>query len=82
VSCRSGQFPDPASGFSIPSPALLERIGLGFRKAVAEFAAEHEIPVIRFAKGDRKLGVMRPHLDRLARAGGTGMAAIGVAQEF
>jgi hypothetical protein len=69
-------------GFPIPSPALLERIGLRFRKAVAEFAAEGDIPVIRFAKGDRKLEVMRPYLDRLARAGGTGVAAIGVAQEF
>ncbi|MCA1706835.1 MAG: hypothetical protein LC808_27670 [Actinobacteria bacterium] len=69
-------------GFPIPSPAILERIGLGFRKAVAEFAAEGDIPVVRFAKGDRKLEVMRPHLDRLARAGRTGVAAIGVAQEF
>jgi hypothetical protein len=25
---------------------------------------------------------MRPHLERLVRAGGTGVAAIGVAQEF
>jgi hypothetical protein len=69
-------------GFPIPSPALLERIGLRFRKAVTEFAAEGDIPVIRFAKGDRKLEVMRPYLDRLARTGGTGVAAIGVAQEF
>lgn len=69
-------------GFPIPSPAILERIGLGFRKAVTEFAAEGDIPVIRFAKGDRKLEVMRPYLDRLARQGRTGVAAIGVAQEF
>ena len=69
-------------GFPIPSPAILERTGLGFRKAVAEFAAEGGIPVVRFAKGERKLEVMRPHLDRLARAGRTGVAAIGVAQEF
>lgn len=38
---------------------------------MAEFAAEGDIPVIRFAKGQRKLEVMRPHLDRLARAGET-----------
>ena len=69
-------------GFPIPSPALLERIGLRFRKAVTEFAAEGGIPVVRFAKGDRKLEVMRPHLDRLIRQGRTGVAAIGVAQEF
>jgi hypothetical protein len=69
-------------GFPIPSPAVLERIGLGFRKAVADFAAEHDIPVVRFVKGQRKVEVMRPHLDRLIRAKRTGVAAIGVAQEF
>ena len=45
-------------GFPIPSPAILERIGLRFRKAVAEFAADNDIPVIRFAKGERKVEVM------------------------
>jgi hypothetical protein len=38
--------------------------------------------VIRFAGGERKLDVMRPYLDRVARAGRCGVAAIGVAQEF
>jgi len=69
-------------GFPIPSPAVLERIGLGFRKAVTDFAAEHDIPVVRFAKGQRKVEVMRPYLERLERQGRTGVAAIGVAQEF
>ena len=69
-------------GFPIPSPAILEKIGLRFRKAVTEFARDNDIEVIRFAKGERKLEVMRPHLDRLAREGRTGVAAIGVAQEF
>jgi hypothetical protein len=69
-------------GFPIPSPAVLERIGLGFRKAVADFAAEHGIPVVRFVKGERKVEVMRPYLERLECQGRTGVAAIGVAQEF
>lgn len=69
-------------GFPIPSPAILEKIGLRFRKSVTEFAAHHGIPVVRFAKGDRKLDVMRPYLDRLARGGRSGVAAIGIAQEF
>jgi hypothetical protein len=60
----------------------LERIGLGFRKAVTDFAAEHDIPMVRFAKGQRKVEVMRPYLERLERQGRTGVAAIGVAQEF
>ncbi len=69
-------------GFPIPSPALLEQNGIRFRHAVETYAQANGIPWVRFAKGDRKLDVMRPHLDRLARQGGTGVAAIGVAQEF
>ena len=69
-------------GFPIPSPAILEKIGLRFRREVGEFAAANDIPVIRFAKGERKLEVMRPHLDRLVRQRRTGVAAIGMAQEF
>ena len=60
-------------GFPIPSPAILERIGLRFRREVAEFAVANDVPVIRFAKGERKLEVMRPHLDRLAREGRGGV---------
>src|SRR4051795_7036778 len=86
TTCRvSGQvvnFLTGHLGFPIPSPAILEKIGLRFRKAVTEFAAADDIEVIRFAKGERKLEVMRPHLDRLARAGRCGVAAIWVAQEF
>src|SRR5438270_13310877 len=60
-------------GFPIPSPAILERIGLRFRKAVVEFAAEGGIPVIRFTKGQRKVEVMRSHLEGLVRAERTGV---------
>jgi hypothetical protein len=77
-----GHFLTHHLGFPIPSPAVLEKIGLRFRKEVAEYAAANDIPVIRFAKGERKLEVMRPHLDRLAREGRCGVAAVGVAQEF
>jgi hypothetical protein len=69
-------------GFPIPSPAILEKIGLRFRKAVTEFARDNDLEVIRFTRGERKLEVMRPRLDRLTREGRTGVAAIGVAQEF
>jgi hypothetical protein len=69
-------------GFPIPSPAMLQRIGLRFRRAVAEFAADQGVPVVRFRKGQRKLEVMRPYLDRLVREGRTGVAAVGVAREF
>ena len=69
-------------GFPIPSPSLLEKNGDRFRRAVESYAEGNAIPWVRFVKGDRKLEVMRPHLDRLAREGRTGVAAIGVAQEF
>jgi hypothetical protein len=69
-------------GMPIPSPALMEKIGTRFRSAVESFAASNGIPWVRFAKGDRKIDVMQPHLDRQAATGRSGVAAIGVAQEF
>jgi len=69
-------------GNPIPSPAIFEKIGLAFRRAVAEFAQNNHIPVVRFSKADRKIEVMRPYLDAQARTGRSGVAAIGVAQEF
>jgi hypothetical protein len=69
-------------GYRIPSPAILEKIGTRFRADVKQFAEDHSIPVIRFAKGDRKIDVMRRHLDTQAATGESGIAAIGVAQEF
>jgi hypothetical protein len=41
-------------GNPIPSPAILDRIGTRFRKAVDSFAADNKIPVVRFGKADRK----------------------------
>ena len=69
-------------GYEIPSPAILERIGTAFRKAVDRFAVDNHIPVVRFGKNDRKIEVMRPYLARQAATGRAGVAAIGVAQEF
>ncbi|MFZ5851652.1 MAG: hypothetical protein ACOYY2_09705 [Actinomycetota bacterium] len=69
-------------GFPIPSPAIFDQIGGRFRRAVASYAQANDIPLVRFAKGDRKIEVMRPHLARAAAAGGSRVAAIGVAQEF
>ena len=69
-------------GNPIPSPAIMEKIGTAFRAAVDRFAADNHIPVVRFGKGDRKIEVMRPYLARQARTGRSGVAAIGIAQEF
>jgi hypothetical protein len=69
-------------GYPIPSPAILEKIGTAFRRAVASFADANRIPVVHFNKGERKIDVMRPYLARQAGTGRSGVAAIGVAQEF
>jgi hypothetical protein len=66
-------------GNSIPSPALFNKIGTAFRNAVSAFAAEHDVPMVRFTKEDRKLEVMRRYLDAATEPG---VVAIGVAQEF
>jgi hypothetical protein len=69
-------------GCPVPSPAIMEKIGTAFRRSVARFAADEHIPVIRFGKKDRKIDVMRRHLAAQEATGRSGVAAIGVAQEF
>jgi hypothetical protein len=69
-------------GLPIPSPALFDKIGQKFRRAVDAFAEANQIPWVRFGKGDRKAEVMAPYLERQAATGRSGVAAIGVAQEF
>src|ERR1039457_3697669 len=69
-------------GMPIPSPALMEKIGTNFRRAVDSFASAYGIPWGKFGKAARRIDVMQPSLDRQAAAGRSGVAAIGVAQEF
>jgi hypothetical protein len=69
-------------GYPIPSPAIMEKIGTSFRRAVSRFAEDEHVPVVRFGKNDRKIDVMRRHLAAQAKTGRSGVAAIGVAQEF
>ncbi len=69
-------------GLPIPSPAVMEKIGTRFRNSVRSFAEADHIPVVRFAKGDRKIEVMGRYLAAQARTGRSGVAAIGVAQEY
>jgi hypothetical protein len=69
-------------GYPFPSPALFNQIGQRFRRAVACYAEANDIAWVQFGKDDDKLAVMRAHLDRQAATGKSGVAAIGVAQEF
>jgi hypothetical protein len=69
-------------GMKIASPAVFDQIGSRFRQAVARFVENNDIPLVKFGKGTRKIEVMRPLLDRAARAGRSKVVAIGWAQEF
>jgi hypothetical protein len=69
-------------GMPIVSPAVFEQIGTRFRQAVARFAENNDIPMLKFKKGVRKATVMEPLLRRAARAGRSRVVAIGWAQEF
>jgi hypothetical protein len=69
-------------GMPIPSPALMEKISTRFRRSAESFATANGIPWVRFGKDDRKIDVMQPYLDRQAVTGRSGVAAVGVAQEF
>ncbi len=69
-------------GYPIPSPAIMEKIGTSFRRSVRDFAVGNRIPVVRFGKDDRKIEVMRRHIAAQAKTGRSGVAAIGIAQEY
>jgi len=66
----------------IPSPAIMEKMGTRFRRAVSAFAETDHIPVVHFSKGDRKIDMMRRYLAAQELTGRSGVAAIGVAQEY
>ena len=69
-------------GFPIASPAALGQNAQAFRAAVRRYAEDNQIPWVVFRKGDRKLDVMRPHLEAAEKAGASKVVAIGVAREF
>jgi len=81
----------------IPSPALLERRGQAFRRAVASFAEANDIPVLSFAGKreksrpgvladspwpQRKIDQVMPLMRKAAATGRSQLVAIGVAQEY
>jgi hypothetical protein len=69
-------------GMPIPSPALMEKISAKFRRAVDSFAVSNGIQWVKFGKDDRKIDVMQPYLAAQAATGRSGVAAVGVSQEF
>ena len=77
-----GGVPVRAPGVPVPVAGAVPAAGDRFRKAVVSFSDANDIPWIKFEKDQAKLEVMAPHLARQAGTGRSGVAAIGVAQEF
>ena len=68
--------------FPIPSSAAFGKIGDAYVQAVERFAAEHQIPLVHFGKGENKEEKARPYFEAAAREGGDGrVVMIGIAQE-
>jgi hypothetical protein len=68
-------------GFPIPSPAVLGRIGREYLSAVESFIVAHQIPVVRFQRGDVKEEIAREYFKAAEREGRFGVVMVGVAQE-
>lgn len=67
--------------FKIPSSAAFGKIGAAYVKAIYAFATEHNIPVVKFEKGQKKEEVAQPYLAAAAREGKDRVVLIGIAQE-
>jgi hypothetical protein len=50
-------------GFPIPSPAVLGKIGREYVRAIERFVLDHQVPIVRFRKGDSK-EIAREHFRR------------------
>ena len=74
-------------GLQVPSPVVFKKLGDRFRAAVAAFAEENEIPVLRLKRpdrtrwDDRKLDHVAPYLQAAEAEGSTGVVSIVAAQE-
>jgi len=66
-------------GFKIPSPVILGRMTAKYREEVKNFAKEHEIPMIKFERGQRKEDIAAAYRGQFE--GEEGVYLIGVAQE-
>jgi len=75
------RFLNERAGGTIPSPAILGKIGRGYVEDVNALAKTNDIPVVRFAKGDVKEDVAAEHMRAAEREDRTGVVMLGVAQE-
>jgi hypothetical protein len=68
-------------GYPIPSPAVLGKMGRDYANAINRFVVEHQIPVVRFVKGDVKEEIARNYFKAAEREGRFGVVLVGIAQE-
>jgi hypothetical protein len=68
-------------GFPIPSPAGLGKIGRDYVNQINQYIVDHEIPTVKFVKGDVKEQIAREHFQRAERDGRFGVVMVGVCQE-
>jgi hypothetical protein len=73
------QFFRAHQGATFASSALMAPMTRAFQAAVVRFAELEDVPVVRFAKGQRKDDVMHEHLAAFDRE--EGVLFVGVAQE-
>jgi hypothetical protein len=66
-------------GFPIPSPMVLPPFTQAFRKTVEQYAKEHGLSIVDFAKGEDKDEKARTHLAKFEKK--QGVVLIGKAQE-
>jgi hypothetical protein len=75
------RFLNERAGGTIPSPAILGKIGDGYVEEIKAFAKARAIPVVRFTKDMVKEDVARPYMQAAERDGRSGVVMLGVAQE-
>ena len=63
----------------ILSPVLLKQMSDGFVARIEAFAKRHDVPIVRFHRGQRKDELAREYLDQFE--GDQGVVMIGVIQE-
>lgn len=68
-------------GGTIPSPVILGKTARRYMAAIDRYALDHEIPAVRFGKGDCKEDIAREYFTRAERDGRFGVVMVGVAQE-
>lgn len=66
---------------NIPSPALLGHNHDRMARELQEFVAEHDLPVVRFRRGDNNEQIARPYQLAAAQQGRPGVVLVGKAQE-